>query len=341
MLMNFSAESANSTSFYTSEAAATAASFRARLDAATMALLQTRDHVVRALDAHLAELHGLRHQLAEAEQKSMIQSAAPLPPPSFQPAPPSAALPPPLPQQPVAVQQAHPSVLMYDPPAPPPPAPLPPEPVLAALQGLQEALLHKAPVTPAPMPMSEVFPDRLPDFTEVPPVAASPFSLPPVQRLPQHEMPLASRPLVAPHEVPLASRPLLVQPNPQQMMSFQTAFTTVAQEAGHLSTPMQPAPLSRPLPPSPIVHPPVVTQVTLPPASGAMRAQISLPPSREMAREVAADPRMEQATLEDLNAALAFAFSQAAQPSRPLMAEATGSSRPLAPAAQWTLPPRA
>jgi len=199
--------------------------------------------------------------------------------------------------------------------------------VLAALQGLQEALLQKAPMTPAPMPMSEVFPDRLPDFSEPP--AASPFSVPLSQPPMQH--------------VAATSRPLIVPSVPQQMMSFQTAFTTVAPELPPFAQPPASiAPLSRPLTSQPIPPLPQVTQVTLPaPVSTAMRAQITLPPAREMAREVAADPRMEQATLEDLNAALAFAFSQATQPSRPLVAEAPVSSRPLAPNAQWTLPPRA
>lgn len=301
------------------------AAFRARLDAATMALLQTRDHVVRALDAHLAEMHALRHQLAEAEQQTAMASA-PVAAPAYQPASVSTALPPPLPREPAPVHHipAQPVAAVYDPPAPPPQAPLPPEPVLAALQGLQEALLQKVPVTPAPMPMSEVFPDRLPDFTDAAPPIASPFSLPPMQMPPQ-ELAMPSRPLVAPAM-------------PQQMMSFQTAFTTVAAEP----TPPAPA-LSRPLAAQPALPPlPLVTQVTLPPpAVSSQRLPTPLPPARDMAREVAADPRMEQATLEDLNAALAFAFSQPAQQSRPFTGEsAPVASRPLPPGPQWSLPSR-
>ncbi len=42
-------------------------SVRARLDAATMAILQTRDHVSKALDKHLQELHALRRALGEGD----------------------------------------------------------------------------------------------------------------------------------------------------------------------------------------------------------------------------------------------------------------------------------
>ncbi len=333
--MNTSSESAVPPFASPSESPVPAMSLRSRLDAATMALLHTRDQVVRALDAHLAEMHGLRQVLAEAEQQSLVE-AQPLA--VAPPAPAAAPLPPPLPQPPTyaAPQMASPPapVVAYDPPAPPPPPPPTPEPVLAALQGLQEALLHKVPVTPAPMPMSEVFPDRLPDFSEAP--AVSPFSVPLQAQVPM------SAPLPPP---PAASRPLVMPTVPPQMMSFQTAFTTVAPEPAAQHAPVLPppqvsAPLSRPLS-VPVVPPSLTGQVAMPaPVSGAVRPAAELPPARQMAREVAADPRMEQATLEDLNAALAFAFSQATQPSRPLVAEAPVSSRPLSPPAQWNLPPR-
>jgi hypothetical protein len=284
-----------------------------------MALLHTRDQVVRSLDSHLAELHGLRQALAQVEQQAQVVQHVAAPPVSV-------PLPPPVPQP---VPMVQPVAIYDDPPAPPPPMPQPPEPVLAALQGLQEALLHKAPVTPAPMPMAEVFPDRLPDFSEQ--LVAQPFALPPMQSMTH----LPSRPLVAPSM-------------PQQTMSFQTAFTTVAPE-------LVPAPAAQPVaaPASmPLSRPlvakrpslPLLPLTTLPPPSlEVQRQHTPLPPPREIAREVVADPRMAQATLEDLNAALAFAFSHASQPSRPLQPESMAvASRPLAqPQQQWSLPPRA
>jgi hypothetical protein len=42
-------------------------SLRSRLDSATMAILQTRDQVVRALDKHLQELHSLRRALGQGD----------------------------------------------------------------------------------------------------------------------------------------------------------------------------------------------------------------------------------------------------------------------------------
>lgn len=320
---------------------------RARLDAAMTALLQMRDEVVKALDTHLAELHGLQHVLAEADQQA-VMSANPQPEMVL---PPVAEPPPPLPQShvpyhwqaeshlPVMPEAAIPAP---DAPLPPPPAPVPPAPVLAALQSLQDVLLQKAPITPAPMPMSQVFPDRIPDFTqEAPPAAAvppTPFSLRDLTP------PSVSMPLPPPAALPAVPPPL------QPIMNFQTAFTTVAPEpiaapslAERQLPPPSSVPLSRPLQAQvmpPLPPPSHVSQMTLP-------APVSrgLPPPREMAREVAADPRMEQATLEDLNAALALAFSQASQPSRPLgqpsaTMPAPVTSRPLASAPQWNLPPR-
>lgn len=318
---------------------------RTRLDAVTMALLQTRDQIVKALDQHLAELHGLRRALAEADQWSVL-NAAPAPEPSAPP------IPAPVPQPPMVQnwqleQQRMPEPVsqVNDAPLPPPPSPPPPAPVLAALQGLQDVLLHKAPITPAPMPMSEVFPDRLPDFAHesaaVPGVvpAPTPFSLRDAAASP------VSMPLPVPAPSPLPSMPPPIQP----IMNFQTAFTTVAPEPAtpaapeYMLPPPSSVPLSRPFPQPHLMAPPPppVSQVMLPaPVSR------SLPPPRDMAREVAADPRMEQATLEDLNAALALAFSQAAQPSRPLGQPAASIATMQAPAAsrpmtqQWNLPPR-
>lgn len=328
---------------------------RHRLDTATMALLQTRDQVVRALDKHLAELHSLRRALAEADQVAVLNAHGITNPTeaSHNPAPASRPLTPvfsqPQQAQIAALQQpsappawsTQPGMPMQSMELPPLPAlnqPNPPSTVLNALQGLQDILLQKAPLTPPPMPMNQVFPESLPDMVQVhepaPPAAPQPmqFAAPqaPVVIAPPPapaQPPAAASAPRSPFEVAMLGAPPVAM-QPQQMVN---TLSPMMEQPSQAQTLMQ-------LPP-----PPMAQVATLPP-------QVMAPPAQPqpMAREVSGiDPKLEQATLEDLNAALAFAFSQASTPSHPMMGNSMTSvlsnsqQQRTSPAAQqWQLPPR-
>ena len=272
-------------------------SLRSRLDAATMAILQTRDQVVRSLDKHLAELHSLRRALSDADSPMVSQAAptgsTPTPQASTEVAPPVSVTilpPPPSPApgpKPLMTQVVWPSAPSTTPTAentasPHPHAPIAPPPaVINALQGLQDVLLQKVPLTPPPMPMSAVFPDQLPALPDANPAA---------QRSP---VVLAASPFE------LATAQPATNLNP----------TAILPQAPHST--MQQAPMSG-------------------------------------AREVLPDPKIDQATLEDLNTALAYAFSQAASnspvhsagPMTSVIHPATAKPAQQGASQQWQLPPR-
>jgi hypothetical protein len=333
-------------------------SIRAKLDAATMALLQTRDQVIKSLDKHLSELHSLRLALAESDNATINHQAHSGSATSAQPR-----------QEPIGnsghtlprtkillngrhdMEQAHEQ-----------PAPQPPRDMLYALQGLQNALLQKSPLTPPPRPMSEVFPDHL---TEVqapfsaptpPPLAAHSFSLPSVPApaaeptaapLPP-QFPPAS-PFAFPFPAPHAQQPFLHShfhqaAAPEQMPQTQHPFT-LPPTVSHASPAPMPAPAmdgwslfsSPPPAPAPTAF---HQDPMLPSVAGGISADV--------AREARIDSQMEQATLADLNAALAFAFSQVSSPSQPLhspMTTAVHQPHREAPQQaahpQWHLPQRA
>ncbi len=256
-----------------------------------MGILQTRDQVVKSLDKHLSELHSLRRALSESEQVAIVATPAPSLPEVKTPSGRLTTLPkmPELPMapsdtihhapqpreqrpDPVMTQVIWPGVQGAAVPAPKPLPP--PTAVLNALQGLQDVLLQKGPLTPPPMPMSAVFPDHLPDLPA--PVVAAAVMPPAAPAIPAHHTPL-------------------------------------------------------PPPAAPSYSPPAP----------------ALPP--QIAREAQSDPRFEHATLEELNSALALAFSQGSgqapqqQATAEIMAAPHMQSRLLVQPhtnAQWQLPPR-
>jgi hypothetical protein len=187
------------------------------------------------------------------------------------------------PSSPAPIQQAPTPTPQWTQAAQVPPMPempAPPPVVLNALQGLQNVLLQKVPLTPVPVPMHAVFPDRLPE-------------------LPAEQMSAVQPP-------PLA---------PQARSPFEFAPSQPEQPSVHIQHVMTP----------------VAPEV---PAPSALQ-------------ETPMPPQFEQATLADLNAALAYAFSQAATPSQRLTGGAATSALPsamggAAPVASphWQIPPR-
>ncbi|MBL9116129.1 MAG: hypothetical protein JNJ83_14070 [Verrucomicrobiaceae bacterium] len=276
-------------------------SLRSRLDAATMAILQTRDQVVRSLDKHLSELHSLRRALSEADSPLVSQSAPAIsisapPPQSELQTPVSVTILPPTPApvmpKPVMTQVVWPSAQNAPAVAPAtaeraaggqlPLPTMPPPAVINALQGLQDVLLQKAPLTPPPMPVSAVFTEQLPALPEAPTV--------------------------------LQPAPVAASISPFELVPSQTTISPSQSDF----VPQQ--------------RTPTIPQVPL-----------------SVAREATTDPKIDQATLEDLNAALAYAFSQAATPvqSSSQGGPMTSVMSQLNPAGlqqvtnqQWQLPPR-
>jgi hypothetical protein len=339
-------------------------SIRARLDAATMALLQTRDQVIKSLDKHLSELHFLRLALAEADNAAIGNdtTSAPALSASVSNAQPH--------DEPLGSYglAAQPSMIL--------PgsrhdiestqvqaAPQPPRDMLNALQGLQNALLMKTPLTPQPVPMAEVFPDHLHELQAHPsPAVAASLAMPTSFSVPVGPAP-AAEPAVT-HLPP----PLLPAAHPG--FAFPTPQDQYPQPQPQFQPPASAVPMRQMQ--QPFTLPPAVSQVSsasvmVPSMDG--RSLLSSPPlapthfsfhqhpmpplaasgiSADVAREARIDSQMEQATLEDLNVALAFAFSQVSSPSQPLPSPTTmavhqphrEAPQQAAPP-QWQLPQRA
>ena len=335
-------------------------SIRAKLDAATMALLQTRDQVIKSLDKHLSELHSLRLALADADNAAIVNQPMAAPVVSSSASSAQAR------HEPISTygHSAQPTMILPSTrhdiePTPAQPGPQPPRDMLNALQGLQNALLMKTPLTPQPIPMSEVFPDHLP---EVQTHLSSPA--PTSQAAPAFSLPAFPSPVADPAAAPLPPQFLSASqlgspfpnhqaqqpqfhlpagpaalPQPQHPFSLPSAVSQVSSASA-----MAPAMDGRNLfgSPSPAPTPPAFPQITMPPlAVGGISADV--------AREARVDSQMEQATLEDLNAALAFAFSQVSSPSQPLHSPMTiavqqpqrEAQHQQAAHPQWQLPQRA
>ena len=124
----------------------------ARLEAATEALLKTRDQVIEALDHHLNELDMLRRALGNPDRPVLTMvpgPAAVLPAPTPVPIFAERAAPPPMPAIPMMTQVLWPSKNYIE--EPPPPVPQPRAPAsspLVAYSALQNSAAQDMTVAP-------------------------------------------------------------------------------------------------------------------------------------------------------------------------------------------------